>query len=157
MDSLTLMLDGTWATLPGAAHLTLAEALARRTGDQAAPQLCGDGSCGSCLVLVDGQPVAACLTLAALVGDRPVETGAGLAGPVADAVRAAFASAGADTCPLCSPGMILAATHTLRISPWIEEDEARAALLGQSCRCSGYEAQVQAMLQAARVLQGGAA
>lgn len=151
---LILTVDGVAHPLGDAAHLTLSQAL-RQLG-AASPECCGEGACGSCLVLVAGQPVAACLTLAALVGDAPVETAGGLTDPVGQAVARAFAQTGADRCPHCTAGMIVAATHTLRISPWIDEDEARAALLGQICRCSGYDLQVEAILRAAAMLQGGA-
>lgn len=150
---LTLTLDGTRRHLAGGEGLTLIEALRRLQGDGAPPELCGQGACGSCLVLVDGKPVAACLTLAALVGDAPVETACGLSDAVGLAVRDGFASTGADRCSDCTPGMMLAATHALRINPWIDEDEARAALLGQTCRCSGYDLQVRAVMRAARRLQ----
>lgn len=155
MTDLVLTLNGTPRSVPNGAQMTLLEAL--RALDVAPPMLCGEGACGSCLVLVGQEPVAACLTLTALVGTAPVETAAGLADPVGRAVRAAFAASGADACPLCSAGMMVAATHALRISPWITDDEVRAALLGQTCRCSGYEAQVAAVMQAALALQGGGA
>lgn len=151
MADLVLTLNGTRRSLPEGAGLTLIEALRRL--DAAPPALCGEGACGSCLVLVGGEPVAACLTLAAQVGDRPVETAAGLGDAAGRAVRQAFAETGAAGCPLCSEGMMIAATHALRISPWITEDEARAAILGQTCRCSGYDQQVEAMLLAASRLQ----
>lgn len=155
MTDLVLTLNGTPRTVPNGANLTLIEAL--RVLNAAPPALCGEGACGSCLVLVGQEPVAACLTLAALVGAAPVETAAGLADPVGKAVRTAFAASGADACPLCSAGMMVAATLALRISPWVTDDEVRAALLGQTCRCSGYDLQVTAVMQAAAALQGGAA
>ena len=153
MTDLVLTLNGTPHVVPNGANLTLIEAL--RLLDAAPPTLCGEGACGSCLVLVGAEPVAACLILAAMVGTAPVETAAGLSDPVGLAVRAAFAATGADACPLCTAGMMVAATHALRISPWITDDEVRAVLLGQTCRCSGYDLQVEAVMQAAAALQGG--
>jgi len=154
MVDLALTLNAIPRSLPDGAGLTLIEALRRL--EAAPPVLCGEGACGSCLTLVGGEPVAACLMLAGLVGDRPVETIAGLDDPAGRAVRRAFADTGADGCPLCREGIMISATHTLRISPWITADEARAAILGQSCRCSGYDLQVEAILAAAAALQGTA-
>lgn len=151
MTDLVLTLNGTPRIVPNGDNLTLIEAL--RLLDAAPPALCGEGACGSCLVLVGQQPVAACLTLAGLVGAAAVETVSGLADPVGLAVRKAFAETAADRCPLCSAGMMVAATHALRISAWITADEVRAALLGQTCRCSGYDLQVGAVMKAAAALQ----
>jgi 4-hydroxybenzoyl-CoA reductase subunit gamma len=100
---------------------------------------CDGGECGACTVLVDGEPRAACLTLAARCGDRHVETieGVGSPGRLSRLQRAFHEKLGTQ-CGFCTPGMIMAAEALLRRNPDPNEAAIRTALSGNLCRCTGY-------------------
>ncbi len=111
---------------------------------------CDQGVCGACTVLLDGQPVRGCLTLAASCIGREVTTIEGLEHSGApSAVQAAFAETGAIQCGFCTPGMILAVTALLAETPDPDVPEVREAIAGNLCRCSGYTKIVEAALMAA--------
>ena len=121
---------------------------------------CGEGTCGACTVLLDGQPTRSCITpLAAALG-RPVLTIEGLAtrGQLHPLQRA-FLDADAMQCGYCTPGMIMAALGLLRQNPDPSEDAIIAAMQGNICRCGTYTRITRAIQQAAlalRALPGGA-
>ena len=94
---------------------------------------CGEGECGACTVLVDGEPMVSCLVPFAQVEGRHVKTIEGVRSPLQDA----FVCEGGAQCGICTPGMILAA---LAIPKNATEDEIRTALAGNLCRCTGYTA-----------------
>ena len=134
------------------AHWTLLEVLRYRLGLTGSKQGCDKGDCGACTVLLDGKPVLACLTLAALCGERRVTTIEGLmpahlraGGSGPDPVQAAFDRCGALQCGFCQPGMMLSARALLNENPRPGRDEIRAALAGNLCRCTGYTQIVQAV------------
>jgi carbon-monoxide dehydrogenase small subunit len=112
---------------------------------------CGEGECGACSVLVDGEVVNACLIASCQVEGASVTTieGAGF-----ECEQQAFLEAGGAQCGICTPGMIVATRAWTRacVERAIAPDEAgaRAALAGNLCRCTGYGAIVQAALAAAR-------
>ena len=111
---------------------------------------CGEGECGACAVLVDGQPLLSCLVLAVECEGRSVTTVEGLA---ADGqlhpLQECFADLGAAQCGYCTPGILMTAKALLDRVPKPSEDEVRDALAGNICRCTGYvrifEAVVRAM------------
>ena len=117
---------------------------------------CGEGACGTCTVLLDEKPVRSCLTLAVDVQGREVMTIEGLA-PMGKLhpVQRAFVEYGAIQCGFCSPGMILTTKALLDENPSPTEQEARQAISGNVCRCTGYAKIVEAMLKAAEMVQGG--
>ncbi len=94
---------------------------------------CGEGECGACTVLIDGEPVVSCLVPFAQVKGRDVKTIEGVQSPLQDA----FVCEGGAQCGICTPGMILAA---LAIPKNAKPAEVRAALAGNLCRCTGYTA-----------------
>jgi len=135
------------------AHATLGEVLREELGLTGTKIGCGEGDCGACTVLLDGEPVNSCLVLALQASGREVTTIEGLAdGEGLHPVQAAFVQAGAIQCGFCSPGMILSATALLRRMPAPSELDVRTALSGNLCRCTGYQKIVEATLGAARDL-----
>jgi carbon-monoxide dehydrogenase small subunit len=114
---------------------------------------CGEGACGTCTVLLDGKPVRSCLTLAVEVQAREITTIEGLA-PMGELhpVQKAFVEYGAIQCGFCSPGMILTTKALLDENPRPTEKEARQAISGNVCRCTGYAKIVEAMLKAAEMV-----
>jgi carbon-monoxide dehydrogenase small subunit len=115
---------------------------------------CGEGECGACTVLVDGRPVNACLYPALEVEGRAVTTIEGLRGPRNElsVLQRAFVGHGAIQCGFCTPGMILSAKALLDGCAEPSEAQIREALVGNLCRCTGYEQIVDAVRQAAREL-----
>lgn len=118
---------------------------------------CSEGECGACTVLMDGEAVHSCLTLAAQLGDRHVETIEGLekSGEL-DILQRAFMEEIAVQCGFCTPGMIMSAKALLLKNPHPTPEEIRTALSGNICRCSGYVQIVNAVSRAAREMGGEA-
>jgi aerobic carbon-monoxide dehydrogenase small subunit len=112
---------------------------------------CGEGVCGTCTVLLDGEPVRACLLLAARLAGRALVTVEGLERDGSlDPLQDAFAREGGAQCGYCTPGMLLAAKALLAERPAPTEREVREALSGNLCRCTGYTKVIAAVLAAAR-------
>jgi len=100
---------------------------------------CGIGECGACTVLLNGEPVLSCLTLAVTVDGKEITTIEGLArGDELHPIQKAFLKNGAVQCGFCTPGMILTATALLKENPNATEDEIRDYMRGNLCRCTGY-------------------
>lgn len=112
---------------------------------------CGEGFCGACTVHLDGRPAVSCLVPMALVGGRRVMTVEGLAdGPRLSTLQQAMVDNDAVQCGMCFPGMLMSLTALLADGGTLDEDRVRAALVGNVCRCTGYQAIVEAALEAAR-------
>lgn len=111
---------------------------------------CGEGACGACSVLVDGECYDSCLTPVANVMGKHIVTIEGFRNTkqyrlIADA----FADFGASQCGFCTPGMILNTYALLKKNPHPTEEEVRIALSGNLCRCTGYNAIIKAILEVA--------
>ncbi|MGA8832658.1 MAG: (2Fe-2S)-binding protein [Desulfomonilaceae bacterium] len=136
---------------------TLIETLRERLGLTGTKQGCDLGDCGSCTVLLDGEPVLSCLLLAADADGHSVVTIEGLArGEELHPVQRAFHEVGAIQCGFCTPGMALASKALLDSNPKPTEDEIRRALSGNLCRCTGYVKIVRAVKRAAELYQEAA-
>jgi len=111
---------------------------------------CGEGRCGSCTVLLDGVPVCACLVAAGQAAGREIVTVEGLPKPDAGGVVAqAFLAAGAVQCGFCTPGFVVAVHDLLSRRSDPCDADVREALAGNLCRCTGYEAILDAVRAAA--------
>ena len=112
---------------------------------------CGEGECGACSVLINGQLVNSCLVPVLQVAGTDVLTIEGVAGDgQLNALQEVFASAGATQCGMCTPGMIMAALHLLQRTSRPSDEEIREGLAGNLCRCTGYQKIFDAVRQASR-------
>ncbi len=112
---------------------------------------CGEGTCGSCTVLIDGKPRLSCLTCTAQVEGRSVTTLEGMGTfEKPHPLQEAFLEEGAVQCGYCTPGMILSAKALLDEKPNPSEEEIRKALDGNRCRCTGYVGIINAVKNAAK-------
>ncbi len=112
---------------------------------------CGEGECGACSVLLDGELVNSCLLPLLHARDATITTIEGVAtGDRLHAVQAAFVEHGGAQCGICTPGMVLAAVSLLARNPEPSPDDVRVALAGNLCRCTGYVRIFEAVLQACR-------
>ena len=127
----------------------LLDLLRRGVGDLSPKYGCGQGTCGSCTVIIDGEPRLSCLTLAETVEGQRVETTNGLAdGPDLHALQEAFMENFAAQCGYCTPGMLMAAKALLDRTPRPSREEIVEAISGNICRCTGYEPIIDAILAA---------
>ena len=100
---------------------------------------CGEGECGACTVIIDGQIVNSCLVPMAQVNGTQITTIEGVAnGNDLHAVQQAFIEHGGAQCGICTPGMVLAAVDLLKRNPEPSENDIRNGLAGNLCRCTGY-------------------
>lgn len=118
---------------------------------------CGQGGCGACTVLIDGDAHLSCLTLAEAVEGRAVETLDGIKnGPNLHPLQRAFADGFAAQCGYCTPGMLMAAKALLDKTPQPSREQVVEAISGNICRCTGYEPIINAVLAAAASLRASA-
>jgi aerobic carbon-monoxide dehydrogenase small subunit len=117
---------------------------------------CGEGECGACTVLMDGEPVNACLVVIGQCEGRAITTVEGL-GSIdhLSPLQRCFIEEGGAQCGICTPGMLVAAEALLSRTPKPDEPEIREALAGNLCRCTGYQRIVESV-KAAALLRAGA-
>jgi aerobic carbon-monoxide dehydrogenase small subunit len=110
---------------------------------------CGEGECGACSVWMDGRLVNSCLVPALQADGTDIKTIEGIAnGQQLHAVQQAFIFCGAAQCGICTPGMVMAAMDLLKRIPHPDENEIRAGLAGNLCRCTGYTKIFEAVVRA---------
>ncbi len=131
--------------------MTLLEALRDRLGLTATKRGCAQGACGTCTVLLDGQPVLACLVPVETVQGASVRTleGVARAGGELDEVQAAFLEGFATQCGFCTSGMIMVAEALLAENPDPSPEDIVRAISGNVCRCTGYALIIAAIGDAA--------
>ncbi|MFZ0605330.1 MAG: (2Fe-2S)-binding protein [Roseiarcus sp.] len=132
----------------GAANLLTA--LREELGDFSPKFGCGQGGCGACTVLIDGEPALSCLILAESVAGKSIETADGLKnGPELHPLQTEFMDNFAAQCGYCTPGMLMAAKALLDRNPTPSRVEVIEAISGNICRCTGYEPIINAIVAAA--------
>jgi carbon-monoxide dehydrogenase small subunit len=113
---------------------------------------CGEGECGACAVLIDGQLVNSCLVPLLHASGADIVTIEGVATPERlHAVQEAFIARGGAQCGICTPGMVLAAIALLGRNPHPSDADIRAGLAGNLCRCTGYMRIFEAVLESCRL------
>jgi carbon-monoxide dehydrogenase small subunit len=149
-EVLALRVNGEVARVLVPVHKTLLEVLREDLGLTGTKHGCELGECGTCTVLVDGQPQLSCLLLPVQLEGREVTTVEGMGGQVQlHPLQQAFAELGAAQCGYCTPGILLTAKALLDGHPRPSRDDIRAALAGNLCRCTGYAKIVEAVELAA--------
>ena len=129
---------------------TLLEVLRDRLGLTGTKEGCSNGNCGSCTVLVDDEPVCACLVFGAEVEGAKVVTIEGVAtANTLHPVQAALIKYGGTQCGFCTPGIVLSAVALLQRNPLPSDHDIRHAIAGNICRCTGYGKIVEAIKAAA--------
>ena len=148
---LSLTVNGKPATVRVFPMERLLDVLRGELGLTGTKEGCGEGECGSCSVLMNGELVNSCLIPALQAADTNLTTIEGLAeGPQLSALQAAFLECGGAQCGICTPGMILAAVHLLNKIPQPTSADIREGLSGNLCRCTGYMQIFEAVADAAR-------
>jgi len=148
-QTLTMKLNGEEVTLEVKPSALLVEVLRDQLELIGTKVACGEGECGACTVLLDGEPVNSCLVPALKIQGREVMTVEGLA-PLGELhpLQKAFVEHGAVQCGYCTPGMLMSAKALLDHNPNPTEEEVRQAISGNLCRCTGYAKIVEAILEA---------
>jgi len=148
--TVTLTVNGRDVTRTVPSHTTLLAWLRDHASIYDPKPGCGEGVCGACTVLVDGEPVSGCLVLAAQVDGAEVRTLSGLSrGVELTSLQRAFLERGAAQCGFCTPGMLMVATALLEEGRPLDRDEIRDAIHGNLCRCTGYQGIVSAIADVA--------
>ena len=156
MIELSVTVNGTARTASVPDETTLLALLREQFQLTGAKLGCDVGDCGACTVLVDGQPVNACLMLAAQAHGREVLTIEGLASSrQLHPIQKVFEEHASLQCGFCGPGIILAAKALLDENPDPTRREIRDAIAGNLCRCTGYTKMIDAIEQAAARMKAG--
>ena len=155
---LTLMVNGEEREVIAPVHKTLLEVLREDLNLTGTKHGCELGECGTCTVLIDGEPALSCLALPIECQGRAIKTVEGMAeGSQLHPLQQAFAELGAAQCGYCTPGILLTAEALLEDNPVPSRDEVRIALAGNLCRCTGYTEILDAVELAALRMKGARA
>ncbi len=128
----------------------LLDVLRDRLGIKSPKHGCGRGECGACSVLLNGESIRSCITLAIEVDGQEITTLEGLEKNGITDLQKSFLAHNAFQCGFCAPGMTITATELLRKDPHPDEEEVREAIAGNLCRCTGYKNIVEAILDVSK-------
>lgn len=147
---LSMTVNGDAVDVAVVPHATLLEVLRLDLGLLGVKEGCSEGVCGACTVLMNGNPIRACLTPALEADGTEILTIEGLAsGGKLHPVQEAFVERGAIQCGFCAPGMILSTKALLDRNPRPTDEDIKSALAGNFCRCTGYAKILDAVRAAA--------
>ena len=147
--SVQCRVNGAEATLDGHPLARLLDVLRTELHLTGTKEGCGEGECGACSVMLDGELVNSCLVPLLHADGAEIVTIEGVAAPGRlHAVQQAFINHGGAQCGICTPGMVLAAMSLLARTPDPTDEEIRAGLAGNLCRCTGYMRIVKAVVSA---------
>jgi len=145
----SFLLNGQPAEADGHPMERLLDVLRERLGRTGTKEGCGEGECGACTVLLDGEPVLSCLIPLFQCDGRRIETVEGLAaateGPLRETLER-FVATGGVQCGACTPGIVVTLAALLQRNGTPGREEVREALAGNLCRCTGYEGILRALL-----------
>jgi len=149
--STAFLLNGHAVEAEGHPMARLLDVLREQLGRTGTKEGCGEGECGACTVLLDGTPVLSCLVPLFQCEGKRIETVEGIAaapaGPVHDFLER-FVATGGVQCGACTPGIVVTLAALLEQNGTPSREEAREALAGNLCRCTGYEGILRALLPA---------
>jgi carbon-monoxide dehydrogenase small subunit len=131
-------------------HRRLLDVLRGEIGLTGTKEGCGEGECGACTVMIDGEVVNSCLVAVAQAQGHEVTTVEGLGGSELTELQEALVRLGGTQCGICTPGIALTATRILRTEPDADRKRIRELLAGNICRCTGYQLIVDAVEDVAR-------
>lgn len=150
---LEVLVNGEWKSAQVTSGETLLDALREKLGHTEVKEGCGKGDCGACAVLLNGEAVNACLTLALQAHRQTIETLKGIGTPEKPhPLQESFVKHGAIQCGFCTSGMIVSAKALLDGNPNPTRGEIRTAISGNLCRCTGYKKIIDAIEDAAKKL-----
>ncbi|MBS1801279.1 MAG: (2Fe-2S)-binding protein [Acidobacteria bacterium] len=144
--------NGTERAVPAYPMERLLDVLRNELGLTGTKEGCGEGECGSCSVMLNGELVNSCLVPVLQAEGADVRTIEGLAAETLHPVQKAFLECGGAQCGICTPGMIVATVHLLRSKPKPTMEEIREGLNGNLCRCTGYTRIFEAVKSAAQAM-----
>jgi carbon-monoxide dehydrogenase small subunit len=149
--TIDLTINGEKYELRVAPNELLVNVIRENVGLTGTKYACGTGQCGACTVVVDGEPILGCLTLAVTVDGSNITTIEGVANAdgTLDPLQEAFLDTNAIQCGYCTPGMVLVGRDLLQKMPNPSEDQIRHHIKGNICRCTGYNVIVRAIKKAA--------
>jgi xanthine dehydrogenase YagT iron-sulfur-binding subunit len=152
---ITLKLNGKPQTLTLEPRVTLLDALRNHLDLTGAKRVCDRATCGACTVILNGKSVYSCTVLAIDAQGKDIQTIEGISAGKPHPVSEAFVNNDAQQCGYCTPGFVMAAKAFLDHNPNPTYDEVKEGLCGNLCRCGTYVGVRQAVLEAAKEMQGG--
>lgn len=153
---ISLEINGRICQIAASPRELLVDVIRKKIGLTGTKKGCGQGDCGACTVLIDGEPVLSCITLAIACQGKKITTIEGLVAEDGQLhpIQQSFVDHGAVQCGFCTPGMILSAKALLDKRARPGEYEIKRGLAGNICRCTGYKKIVEAVGAAGEILSG---